>query len=87
MKKLVSLFLSVLMLLGMAAAAALPRVGAAGGMYPLPCLWALRRGMSCRPAGRLFSAGLPDAPEDAGARLPTGGEAGVVEYVAEHVSR
>ena len=33
---------------GMAAAAALPRVGAAGGMYPLPCLWALRRGMSCR---------------------------------------
>lgn len=44
-------------------------------------------GLSCRPAGRALPPGLPDAPEDAGARLPAGGEIGVVEYVENRVSR
>ena len=39
------------------------------------------------PAGRALPPGLPDAPEDAGARLPAGGEIGVVEYVENRVSR
>ena len=36
---------------------------------------------------KLVPPGLPDAPEDAGARLPAGGEIGVVEYVENRVSR
>ena len=69
------------------AAESLPRAGTAGGMRPLSRLRPVRRGLSCRPAGRALPPGLPDAPEDAGARLPAGGEIGVVEYVENRVSR
>ncbi|UQT50014.1 radical SAM protein [Flavonifractor plautii] len=55
------------------AAESLPRAGTAGGMRPLSRLRPVRRGCpAARRAGP--SPGLPDAPEDAGARLLTGGE-------------
>ncbi|KGF57071.1 SPASM domain-containing protein [Flavonifractor plautii] len=52
-----------------------PAFGLCGGGCP-----------AARRAGPL-PPGLPDAPEDAGARLPAGGEIGVVEYVENRVSR